>query len=113
MMFPPSRRLHKAMNEVAGDSSYFEQLDKRKAYLDEASRCMDGSFGITLLASLESMESEAYSTLYKSNMKSRVAQAKAEIKTIQFIKGRLMSLRIEKANVDGSIEELMENKDDG
>ena len=101
------------MRVVTNDNEHYENLQKRKLYLAEIERSMDGDFGITLLAALEQLEGSAYSTLYKSSMKSRVAQAKAEIKTVQYIKGTLMAFRSEKATVDSMVKQIDEGDEYG
>ena len=100
MRIPPSRRLKKALRVVTDENEYLNSLESRQQYLDEMVRSIDSDFGTTLLAALEQLESNAFATLYKTVMPWRRKQAKAEIKTVQYIKGIFLGLRSEKAEVD-------------
>jgi len=106
MRIAPSRRLKKSLKAVTDDNAYFDDLQQREQYLAEMERCMSGNFGTMLIAALEQLESAAYSTLYKSSMKHRIAQAKAEIKTVQYVKGVFLSLRAERENLEAMKETI-------
>jgi len=111
MRFPPSRRLYDTSKMITDENSYIDGLNSRQEYLKNIEDCMHSPFGLTLVAALEQLESSAYSTLYSSSMKSRVAQAKAEIKTAKYLKGMLLGFRTEKLEVETMQSQLSE--DDG
>lgn len=112
MRIAPSSRLKKQLRVVTDENEYIANLETRQQYLRQMTDCMDSDFGMTILAAFEQIESQAYGTLYKTNIKSRVAQAKAEIKTVQYMKGIFMSLRSDKATTDAMLEKTSEEQND-
>jgi len=108
MRIPPSRRLKKSLRVVTNENEYLDSLDTRQQYLAEMVQAMDSNFGITLLAALEQIEGNAFTTLFKTIMPWKRNQAKAEIKTARYIKGILIGLRSEKAEVDAMKKQIEE-----
>jgi len=105
----PSTRLRKAMRVVTNENQYMEGLDSRARYLTQMEQAMDSDFGLTLIAAMEQLEANAYATLFKTNMKWRVSQAKAEIKTAKYIKSIFMTFRAEKNEVVAMQKQLNED----
>jgi hypothetical protein len=103
MWIAPSRRLAKAADMIQEQVGEVQGIEERQAYVSEMTACINGNFGMSLFKALESLEVNGYDTLYKSSMKTRQMQAKAEIKTAKYLKAMLMGYIIE----ESSLAELM------
>lgn len=112
MRIAPSMRLHKMNKTVQhGDEAVIAKLASRKEYAQGVIDGVNSPFGISLISALENLEANAYNTLFKTSMKSKIAQAKAEIKTSKYLKGVLMGYIAEGSSLDKLIEQYNKNAD--
>jgi len=97
------RSLKRNVKAVFDDNEYINDMQRRKAYLDEMKAAINSPFGVMLLKALDDVEATAFNTLYKSSFKHRVAQAKAEIKVASYLKGVIKGYASEAAAFEDAV----------
>jgi len=107
-MIPISRRLKKHLAVVTDDNEYTKDMQKRVAYLDTITECMESPFGVILIQALENIEGSGLEALYSAMTKDGARTAKAEIKIARYLKAVLMGYVYEKQAFENAISQYIE-----
>ena len=113
MRKPVSKRIQSLAKAITGENKYFDNLLEKQAYLQSIKQAMNSPFGEELMKALDTVESAAFETLYNSNFKHKIAQAKAEIKIARYLKSILSSFIVEEKQVTDTINHFREEEMNG